>query len=282
VASTIAAAEQPAAAPEAEKSFLWRVRSATTQLYLLGSVHLMKPDAYPLSEAIESAFEGAEKLVLEVNPDEMPGAGFKAISKGALPDGLSFAEVVSPECYELALQRFRQLELDPRLFNRSRPWVVAVTLTAVELQRAGYSQSEGVDLHLFRRAKELELPVIGLETAEFQLGLFAGLSREQDEAFLRYTLHEIEAVIPLVDRLIASWKAGDVDEVAGLLSAGYEDFPDLFERLVTDRNRQWLPELERLLRGDSTAFAVVGALHLVGEDGLISMLEKRGFTVEQL
>jgi uncharacterized protein YbaP (TraB family) len=266
----------------AEKNFLWCVRSASAELYLLGSVHLMKSEAYPLSDAIEQAFDRADKVVLEVNPDEMTGSAWKAIGKGSLPDGQTLSEVISQETYELLGQRLLELELDPKLFERSRPWMLAVTLTALELQRAGYSQSDGVDLHFYRRAKEDDKALTGLETVDFQIGLFAGLSREQDEAFLRYTLHEIETVIPLVDRLVSSWDAGDVEEVAGLLSEGYEEFPELFARLVTDRNRRWLPELEGLLRGNETAFAVVGALHLVGEHGLIEMLRKRGYTVEQL
>jgi uncharacterized protein YbaP (TraB family) len=282
LASAVTSAQQPAAAPGAASSFLWHVRSPSTSLYLLGSVHIMKPDAYPLSEAIETAFESAKVVILEINPDEMASAGWKAIEKGSLPDGKTLSDVVSRETYQLTSERLRQLELDPEIFARSRPWMLAVTLTAIELQRAGYSQSEGVDLHFYRRAREAEKRLMGLETAEYQIGLFAGLSRADDEAFLRYTLNELETAIPLVDRLIASWKAGEVDEVGALLSDGYDEFPQLFERLVADRNRRWMPQLERLLRGGETAFAVVGALHLVGENGLIEMLERRGFTVEQL
>jgi uncharacterized protein YbaP (TraB family) len=108
------------------------------------------------------------------------------------------------------------------------------------------------------------------------------MSREQEEAFLRFTLHELDTVIPLVDGLIASWRAGEVDEVAALLAEGYDDFPELFARMVTDRNRRWFPELIRTLEGDRPAFVVVGALHMVGEDGLIAMFRKRGYAVEQL
>jgi len=146
----------------------------------------------------------------------------------------------------------------------------------------GYAQTAGVDLHYFDRAKAAGKRRLALESIDFQVGLFANLSREEDAEFLQYTLDELDTLIPTVDHLMAHWRSGHVAEVEALLTDAYREFPDLFRRLVSDRNRSWLPQIEALLAGDGSAMVVVGALHLVGEQGLVEQLRQRGFAVEQL
>ncbi len=275
VGQWVAAQERP------QRSFLWRAQSPSTTLSLLGSVHLMKPGAYPLSPAIERAFAGARMVAFEVDLDQLNGAAFELLAQGTLPDGQTLRDVVSEDTYRLVSRRLEELGLDAGGFQRMRPWLLAVTLTTFELTRAGYAQTEGVDRHLFERARDAGKATLGLETAEYQVRLFAELGEAQDEEFLRYTLLELETVIPEVDALMEHWRSGDVAEVERLLTESYREFPDLFERLVANRNRSWLPRLEELLAGDEPAMAVVGALHLVGSDGLIEQLRRRGYRVEQ-
>jgi len=190
--------------------------------------------------------------------------------------------VVSPDTYRLVGERLEELGLDHEGFSKMRPWMLAVTLTGFELTRAGYSQAEGVDVHLFERARADGKEVIALETVEFQVGLFTGMPEGISEAFLRHTLDELDSVIPQVDEIIDFWQAGDVDKVEGLLGEAYAEYPDLFRRLVSDRNRTWLPRLEALLAGERPAMAVIGALHLVGEQGVVELLLRAGYAVEQL
>jgi len=116
---------------------------------------------------------------------------------------------------------------------------------------------------------------------EFQVGLFADLTAEQSLAFLRYTLVDLETVVPELDKLLAHWRAGNVAAVEALMGEGFDDFPELLDKMVTDRNRAWMSPIEELLAGDSDAMVVVGALHLVGEDGIVNLLRKKGYTVER-
>jgi uncharacterized protein YbaP (TraB family) len=242
----------------------------------------MKPEAYPLSPAIEQAFERSQVVVFEVDLDQLTTAALKLLSAGTLPEGQTLQDVVSSETYQLVSARFRDLGMNPDGFLKTRPWMLAVTLTSYELARAGYGQATGVDMHFFERAKEAGKPRLALETVDFQVGLFADLDAAEGEAFLQYTLKELDTVIPFVDDLMAHWHSGDVDEVRKLLTEAYREFPDLFQRLVSDRNRNWLPEIEKLLAGDQESMVVVGALHLVGEDGLLALLAQQGYKIEQL
>jgi uncharacterized protein YbaP (TraB family) len=167
-------------------------------------------------------------------------------------------------------------------FDGMKPWMVALSLTSLELMRAGYLGEQGIDSNLNARAKADGKHRRSLESIEFQVSLFADLSVEESVDFLRYSLDELDTVIPLVDELVAAWESGDAARLEELLVGGFEEHPELFLRLVTDRNRRWLPQVEALLDGDTDALVVVGALHLVGENGLVEMLREAGYELGQL
>jgi uncharacterized protein YbaP (TraB family) len=280
----LAVAAAPCVAEQADtgRSFLWRVQSETTTLHLLGSIHLMKPEDYPLSPSIEDAFDESQIVVFEVDLSRLTEASLQLLAKGTLPEGQQLSDVLSPETYDQVAKRVEEMGMDVAGFEKMRPWLLAVTLTSFELMRAGYTQASGVDMYFFDRAVSEGKETVGLETVEFQVGLFAELGAGEDEEFLRYTLQELDTVIPLVDELLANWRLGRVDEVGRLLTEAYQEYPELFVKLVSDRNLSWLPRLEELLAGDQDAMAVVGCLHLVGEKGLVELLRSRGYSVEQL
>ncbi len=263
---------------------LWRVSSDTATLYLLGSVHLMKPDAVVFSPAIEEAFQGSEIAVFEVDlgAEGSAEAALQMLSAGALPEGTALKDVVSSETYELAAERLGTAGLDIASMQQMRPWMIATTVALYELEGAGYSATDGVDRHYHHRAVDDGLTIQGLETVQSQLDLFRNLTPAQDEAFLVQTLRDLDAVIPMADELIAYWQAGRVDELTEMLADGYDEFPDLFTKLVSDRNRNWMPVLEELLAGTRQAFVVAGVLHVVGDGGLAQMLSGKGYRVEQL
>jgi uncharacterized protein YbaP (TraB family) len=266
------------------KHCLWRVRSVTNTIYLLGSIHIMKPDAFPLPTIMESAFDSSSLAIFEVDftAEGSADAAVGALAAGMLPEGETLRDVVTPETYRLTQQRLASVGYDIGRVERMRPWMVATTLALAELTRAGYSSADGIDRYFQRRALEAGKRVEGLETIEFQLSLFADMTREEDEAFLVETLHELETVIPLVDELTGDWRAGRIAEVEELLKSGYDGFPRLFAKLVTARNRTWVARLEELLAGSERAFVVVGALHLVGDQGIVELLRRKGYEVEQL
>jgi len=267
---------------EAEKSFMWRVQRDGTTVYILGSIHALREDAYPLPAVIEEAFEEAEVVAFEVDLDDMTAAAVTMLAAGTLEGERTLEEVIGPEAWNDVSERLRGAGLQPEAFQRMKPWMVALTLTAFELVGAGYSPGAGLDSHFSNRAKAAGKERLALETVDFQVGLFADLTPAQSEAFLHYTLSDLDTVIPLLDELSAQWRVGNVEPVEKLLVEGFEEFPVLFRKMVTDRNRSWLAPVEELIAGDRDAMVVVGALHLVGDGGLVALLRERGYTVEQL
>jgi len=271
------------AAVEAEgKSFLWRASSGDRLVYLVGSIHFMKEDAYPLGSSIEIAFDSAGVVVFETDIDQMGKAAISLLAAGTLEGDATLADVVPEKLYVAVSQRLDDLGMGIGGFKKMKPWMVALSLTSYELMRADYLGSEGIDAYFSSRAKADGKPQLGLESIDYQVSLFADLSEEESVDFLRYTLIDLDTMIPLVDEIVTAWKIGDSARIEALLVDGFEDHEALFDRLVTERNLRWLPLIEELFQGDVDGMVVVGALHLVGEQGLIELLRAKGYEIEQL
>ncbi len=268
---------------DGERRLLWRVvGSQGAQIFLLGSIHALPRDAYPLPEVIDAAYEAARVVVFEVDLGDVESIGGRLFAAGALAPGQRLEEVLSPTTSVLLDDHLEQAGLSDAVFEAMKPWMAALSLTTLELMKAGYSPEAGLDLHFARRAATDGKRVEAFESADYQIGLFADMSADESEAFLRYTLRDLETVVPQLEEITRAWREGDVKALTGLLTKAFEDEPELFGRLVTQRNMVWLPKVTGLLEGSDDALVVVGALHLVGPTGLVRQLEAAGYVVEQL
>jgi len=267
-----------------EKSFLWKVESSQGTAYLLGSIHLLKKDSVGLNAAIDVAFNKAKRLVFEIDllhegTEKMQQL---ILQKGIIRDGDTLQQKVSPETYELAAKWANDLGIDFKVLSPLKPWVAALTMLVMQLQKLGYDPNLGVDRQLAQRAKEANKPVSGLETAEFQVGLFDQLSPRMQDLMLRQTLTEMAQLGKSVDDIVRAWRSGDVAAAEKFFADSMKDFPEIQEKLVDERNRNWLAEIDRLLKPEEPVLVVVGAAHLVGKNGVVELLKGRGYKVEQL
>jgi len=267
-----------------EKSFLWKVESGKGTVYILGSIHLLKKDSAPLKPVIDEAFDKAKRLVLEVDilnegPEKMQQL---ILQKGINLDGQTLQQKVSPETYELATAWANELGIEIKAMNPFKPWVAAVTMLVMHLQKLGYDPNLGVDRQLAQRAKQANKPMAGLESAEFQVGIFDQLSPRLQELMLRQSLAEMEQLSKIVDEMVRAWRAGDVAAAERFFMESMKDYPEIREKFIDERNRNWLPQIEKLLRIEEPALVVVGAAHLVGKNGVIELLKGRGYKLEQL
>jgi uncharacterized protein YbaP (TraB family) len=269
---------------QAPRNFIWKVSSPTGALYLVGSVHLLTKDYYPLNPSLETAFKDSTLLVEEADLGELeaPAAQFKLLTRGILPGNQSLDKVVSPATFALVAKRVEALGVPLEPLKRFKPWMLALTLVQLEWQKAGFDGSLGLDRHFYDRAKVDGKTVIGLETVDFQLSLFDEMTLEEQDRMLSGSLEDLDAERANVVRLIEAWKAGDAETVERLMLRDMEDDPIMYKRLLVDRNRNWLPTLDALLGKSGRAFVVVGAAHLVGPEGLLAMFRAKGYKVEQL
>ena len=273
---------RPAPAEDNHHVF-WAVKGQHNTVYFLGSVHMLKAADRELPPEIMRAYAQSKTLVMElnlsdVNADALLGAGLESAT---LPAGQSLAEVIGPDLYRVLLAHAEPLGLDPDMLAHFRPWFAALLLEQLSLAQAGFDASTGVDLQLTKRAEQDHKPIVALETVAEQLGIFASLSREQQREYLRSTLHELDTASTDTANLVQAWQHGDTAALARLLRAASADSPTLFRMLTTDRNRKWLPTITALLSDDHDDLVIVGALHLIGNDGLIELLKRAGYSAVQ-
>jgi len=248
---------------------------------LLGSVHVLRAEDQPLPAVVRDVYRQAERLVMELHPDELHATAFQASLDrvGIMTPGRSARELLDAEQWRRAgeLAQAAGLELAP--VAALEPWFASLALYSGALVAAGYDPALGVDQQLADWARRDGKRTTGLETLDQQLLLFKTLGDAVQVETLLKTLEELPAVASDAAALTRHWREGDVDQLAQRLEADFEGYEALRERIVGERNRAWLPQLETLLQQDGVSLVVVGALHLVGPEGLPSLLESRGFSV---
>jgi uncharacterized protein YbaP (TraB family) len=263
-------------------SAVWSLKGKQNTVYLLGSVHFLSP-AEKLPAAMEAAYEDAEALYMEIDMDDLdPLAAQKvALELGMLPPGQTLAEELGAETYAMVAQKARELGVEPMMIERFRPWFAAMTLVQLHLMKMGLDPNSGVEQRFTARATRDGKPIQGLETLEEQLGTLAGLPAPQQKQFLVYSVEDTERATKEIDTMLKAWRTGDVAALDKLLAEGMEKYPDVYRPLTIERNKKWIASIEQLLDDEDDYLIVVGALHLVGKDSVIELLEKKGHRVTQ-
>jgi uncharacterized protein YbaP (TraB family) len=272
-----------AAAADA-RTFGWRVTGKGGVAYLVGSVHLLSKDFYPLNPALESAYNVSDLLVEEVDMAEMldPAAQMGFLSRGMLPAATPLEKVISPATYALVTKRAAALGLPAEPLKLLKPWMVALMLVQMEWQKAGFDPELGLDKHFYDQAKSDGKQTQGLETAAYQISRLDEMSAEQQERLLAESLKDADEERANMGKLVDAWRSGDGAAVEKIVLSELKQEPVLYQRLLVERNRNWLPKIETLFARPKPALVVVGAAHLVGPDGLLAMLRAKGYTVEQM
>ncbi len=276
-------AQESPSAQEASRSCLWEVSSEKATLFLLGTVHLLKPGTHTVSPAAEAAFQQAQTILLEVDLDEAesPEAG-KLFSRMALLRDETIEDKISSETLALLVEKTEAMGLPFDRLRSFKPWFLSLTLTLIKLQTLGFDPKHGIDRYFFDKAKQADKEIRALETVEYQLDRFAGLPDRIQEQLLLQTLQELDDLEEEMEQMVEAWSRGEVEVLEELTQESFKEFPGLYQRLIVERNKNWLLKIEPILNRPGTTMVVVGALHLVGSESVVELLEKQGYTVKQL
>ena len=263
---------------------MWLAEGTTNRVYLLGSVHLLRERDHPLPQVIGDAYEDAETLYMELDMDDLdPLATQATITRlGMLEEGISLRDVMGEELYAEAAAAASELEIPLEMLDRTEPWYAAITVEQLVLARIGFNAAYGVEMHLLRKASGDGKEILGFETLGQQLGYLDGLSLEAQRELLMQTLTEGAAIREIMDDLILAWRSGDIDYLEQTLLDDLSGYPELYDTIVADRNRLWVDTIDDLLDDGEDYLVIVGALHLVGEDGVPQLLEQRGIRITQM
>jgi uncharacterized protein YbaP (TraB family) len=271
------------------KAFLWEVTrpdAPDRPLYLTGSIHAGRPEQFKFPPAFERAIARAEALVVEVDPSKVELAEIQQLSLQLglyRPPETSLSAHLDEKTRALLPSALERIGLTPEAVEGLRPWMLAVTVSVIELQRAGYDAKAGIDALLLARFSAPK-EVVELETAAAQVRLLAGLPERIQVLMLQDALHSGATAAISLAQIAAAWEGGNPDALASTMFARASD-PELapmYQAVFYDRNRAMTDKLAALAGAPKVHLAVVGAGHLVGEHGILAVLAARGLRVRQL
>jgi uncharacterized protein YbaP (TraB family) len=263
---------------------LWEVEGEMNTVYLLGSIHLLREDDHPLPAVIDRAYADAEVIVMELDMDDLDPAYTQAAFNraGVMPDGTTLADLMGDELYASAEEAAAEIDIPLDMLAQSEPWLAAMTIELMMLYRIGFNPMLGVEMTMLNRATADGKPVEGLETVDEQLAFLDGLPLDAQREMLLQTLDQGASLNDSIDDMIDAWHRGDTAALARELLVSIEAQPELHEALLVDRNRRWTESILAWLDDDRDYLVIVGALHLVGDDGVPALLADRGIGIQQL
>ena len=268
-----------------QKGFLWKVQSKTNTAYIAGSIHAYKSELFPLSKNMEDAFDKSDVLAVEANINEIKPESIMTMINGAFyQDSSTLENHLSKETYEMTVKKLNELGLPLELFKNIKPWVIALTLTSVELQKLGLDPEHGIDKYFLKKA-ENKKKIKELESIDYQVNLLNSFSDAEQELFLVSAFSDLELLKGEINEILKAWNAGDTKTMESFVSKSLQDdlrMLPIYEKLIFDRNKNMASKIEGYLKTKEHYFVVVGAAHLVGKDGIIEILKKKGYVVEQL
>ncbi len=275
------------ACAESPRPLLWKVSDPDNSIYLLGSFHLLKASDYPLAPSTDAAFEDAERVVFELSPAELsdPAGSVRMAAAARRADGRTLQQSLPEDTWQ-TLQAYAALrQQSTEHFQGMDAWFVSLVISLTEMQLLGLDTERGLDKHFADRALKAGKPTQGLETFDQQIALFEGMSADEQRQALEDSLDEVSEMQAEIQRMHTLWRAGDAEGLFEATGAELKaKYPGVYKRLNSDRNLAWLPRLRAMLDDSDSddTLVVVGALHLLGEDGVVELLRAKGYTVERL
>lgn len=269
------------------KSILYKVNSNSNTVYILGSIHLAKPELYPLNGEIDKAYNKSNILVVEVDaetPEAQMNMQMAMLQLGIYPNNKSLKTELHPKTYKQLQEYATKAGISLEILNQMRPWVVMLQLSVVEMLRLGYSPELGIDKHFIDKAKKDKKTLLALESIDEQMALLSKDDKEYQDKLLRYTMESMHEIEPMLESMFRSWKKGDAKNIEKMFLQSMQDDKELheiYDELITKRNKKMTKKILNYLKEDKNYFVVVGAGHVVGRGGIVDLLQKRGYKVLQ-
>jgi uncharacterized protein YbaP (TraB family) len=262
---------------------LWELHGKHNTVFLLGSIHVLRPGDYPLSPAVMQAYASSKSLLMEINLADMDLEQLQAemLASAMLPEGKSLPGVLGPKRYSRAESLARDVGVELATFDQFAPWFAAEAISQLQLVQLGFQPTSGVEMYFLERARSDGKSIAGLETVHDQIALFEGLSMDAQAEYLVSSLEQAHELPKEVDDMVHAWQRGDTAWFDGQLKSELGRDPVLYQSVLAARNRKWIPKIEALLNDDKNYLVIVGTGHLVGRNSVIDLLKKDGVGATQ-
>ncbi len=265
-------------------SSVWSVTSGNNTVYLGGTMHLLRPSDYPLPEEYEQAYQASSEIYFETDISAMNDLSVQAqmLQQLTYSDGRTLESVLNEEAYSALSDHVASIGMPMEMLQTFKPGLLVSTLQIFEFQRLGFTP-QGVDTYFNTRAISDAKTRGQLETVQEQIGFLAAMGEGNESEFILLSLSDLDETEEVMEAMIQAWRSGDNAKLSEMFVIDMKaEAPELYDALLVQRNLNWLPLIDQMLTDEDTEFVLVGAAHLVGEDGLLNLLSARGYQIKQL
>ena len=262
---------------------LWELHGKHNTVYLLGSIHVLRPNDDPLAPVVLDAYTHAGSLLMEVNLDEINSEQVQAemLASATLSDGKTLPDVLGKQRYERAAALAHEIGVELSTFDQFAPWFAAEAISELQLTQLGFQPENGVEMYFMDRARSDGKSVDGLETVHDQISVFQNMSLDAQAEYLMSSLEQAHDLPKEVDSMVRAWQRGDTRWFESELQSDLGRDSDLYQSVLVARNRKWVPKIEALLNSDKNYLVIVGTGHLAGQGSVIDLLKKDGIVATQ-
>jgi uncharacterized protein YbaP (TraB family) len=266
------------------ESSVWVVSSSKANVYLVASFHMLRASDYPLPAEFFTAYQDSRKIVLEVPPGEMESPEYmeEFLSAAIYNDGTTLKEHITSAAYTKAESFCKERNYPLEQYQLFKPTFFVMTLTVLEMSRIGADPKKGVDYFFKDKAMQDGKATGSLETVDQQIGILTSVDASMGSDQILETINELGQSEVMLGEYLAAWRKGDEAKMEELYIKGLQRYPKLYQTLIVDRNNKWVKHIEGYINGSGNIMVVVGAAHLVGDNGLVNLLRKLGYKVVKL
>jgi len=262
---------------------MWKASDEDSEIYLFGSIHLLNEGPDWQTDALGNALSLADYYYYELPMDAEAQARMQtlALQYGTAPEGKTLSSYLTEDqkaAFDAAVTSYG---MSPATLEPYRPWLAYLTLTVVSVQAAGFDPTSGVETILMAQTDDAK--EYYFETAEEQIRLFADMPDEVQAQLLVTVVEQIEEGPEVLTNMANAWRDGDIETLDEIVNDSMAEVSDeVYQTLIVKRNKAWVEEIKVLMEGDEEAVIIVGAGHLIGEDGVPTLLQAEGIKVERV
>jgi hypothetical protein len=265
------------------QSSVWKISDGLHTMYLGGTIHVLRSSDFPLPHEFDDAYSKSDYVVFEtdLSPSQSQELQKLLMRKMFLPSGQTLAQKLSPKTYTALILYLNSQGYNPAMFDRLEPWAVMMTLTQQKLSSIGIDQG-GVDSYYSKRALLDKMPQKYLESIQEQSAIITEIGEGEEDMMILQTLEDMNELNTIMTWMVQDWREGKTERLEReLVAEMMQESPKMYHRILVQRNNEWMPKLINMMREEKRGFVLVGAMHLLGNDGLLEQFRKAGYSVER-
>ena len=262
----------------------WVVKDSDTNIYLYGTIHVLKPDLHWQTPGMIADFNKSSRIIFELAPDQLTPQVMQPLvaSSGMFAGGDNLSNHLDADSLAALNELLAGAGIPPQAIMNMKPWLAAMMLAQVAYAQEGFTGDIGVEKTLTARAEKNGQMTGGLESAAEQISYFSTMPMDEQVNFLKIGIEDFHKASEQINEMLDAWIKGDVDRLASVLNEGMADVPGIYEKLIVQRNKNWIRQIGIFMDTPGTFFMAVGAGHMPGDEGVINLLKEAGYDVRRV